>query len=518
LTSLCPTCQKEIPNPPPNFCPNCGKQVLFVKEKKKSELTKNTQISIHELGNKLEQCVEKILIGMGFDTKRRCRIKGESGVSYEIDVVGKKGQTLLAVECKNWKHPIGWEKIGSFRSKIKDLGPKWNGIFVSYPGGFTETAEDFAEKYNIDTWHSDFLMQEFLAVSVGRAEYITYGKRKTVRNALPLNFEFNKSSKNNIKNNHNLDNTGTLSFHPYYVANYRFQEKYKDPTKKAHTFRDKWQVFIDALEGSILNSNPSSTQSIKTKLKIIVSKDARESNRRKESIISELRSFSFLKECSIECGKNYKVRILEPVIPPRYAKKTAIEFIKTKNTHIVNYRTKDSILKTITHVPNRTSIKILPLVLINVPRWDITFSVLGKSYSKEVLGCSGAVLEDTIRYCSEHTGPFKKENIAVCEVCGSAFCEKHIFQCPICGKWLCLEDGIRCNNCNEVFCKSHKLIICKVCEKPVCEDCLTTCSICNNTFCKRHIEECSKCESQVCPDCCSTVGRIRRKKICKKCK
>lgn len=31
---------------------------------------------------------------------------------------------MIAVECKNWEHPVGVDEIEKLWAKIKDLGPK----------------------------------------------------------------------------------------------------------------------------------------------------------------------------------------------------------------------------------------------------------------------------------------------------------------------------------------------------------------------------------------------------------
>jgi len=174
----------------------------------------DTKTSIHELGTKLEECVETILVGMGFQTERRKRIKGKiSGVLHEIDVIARKGDICWAVECKNLKSRVGKELIQKFHSTLQDLGPKWNGIFISYKG-FTQPAEEYAEHFNIKRWDPERLKEEWFAVSIGRAEYATLGKKKTVKNALPLNFNFSQATKLTLLNKDKIRATGMLSYTP----------------------------------------------------------------------------------------------------------------------------------------------------------------------------------------------------------------------------------------------------------------------------------------------------------------
>ncbi|MBS7615239.1 restriction endonuclease [Candidatus Bathyarchaeota archaeon] len=275
MLNYCPSCREKLQIPNPNFCPNCGNDL-----RKQEEITplqeENTEVqvqaAIHELGEKLEECVEKILVSKGFRTKRRERIRGISGALKEIDIVATRGSKIIAVECKNWKNPVGVDEIEKFWAKLKDLGSQWRGIFVSYPGGFSEDAEIFADHYNIDRWDVDFLKEEFWAISVGRADYATIEESITVKNALPLRNNFQKISEIELRNRDKVKAYGMLSYHPYYVIAYSYQAKVKDPTKKIHTFKDLGKVFIDGLDGTILNPPPiRGVQSLVKVFKAIVS-------------------------------------------------------------------------------------------------------------------------------------------------------------------------------------------------------------------------------------------------------
>jgi hypothetical protein len=280
LPNFCPDCGTKLATPNPNFCPNCGKVLGQKKvDKQKSSPPQACAPSVHELGTKLEKCVEEILIGMGFQTEWRQRIRGTSGVLHEIDVVAKKGKTFWAVECKNWKCPVGKELIGGFHSKLQDLGSNWNGIFVSYQG-FTEPAEEYAEQFNIKRWDTDHLKEEWLAVSIGRAEYATIGKKITVKNALPLRVDFSQASKINLLNGNKTSASGLLSYTPYYSVDYSYHAAFKDPTREKHTFNDSGKVFVNALDCSVLNPPLRSTSTLKRTLNLVLSKDARQNAKR----------------------------------------------------------------------------------------------------------------------------------------------------------------------------------------------------------------------------------------------
>lgn len=523
MLNFCSNCGEKLPIPNPKFCPNCGKSLVSPEELEKPHVKARAHVSIQDLGKKLEECVEKILNAKGYETELRRKIEGKSGGLHEIDVVAKKRNVIWAVECKNWANPIGIEQVRDFWAKLQDLGSRWNGIFVSFKG-FTEPAEKFADKYNIDRWDQDFLKEEWLAVSVGRAEYATLGQTKTVKNALPLNLDFSDAAKVDFQNMKKISATGMLSYHPYFVVAYSYSAKFKDPTKKTHTFKDKGKVFIDALDGAVLNPLPARGIGTVTRtLKLIVSKDAREENWRNKKLIEELQYNVSIREYNVKGGERHKVRLMEPVVSPRSVARAAIEFVTEKNTATVKYTPKEReedilvVPKTVTYVPKRRDINIKSITLVNLPRWDLNFEAFGKTYSREILACSGTVLENTLEYCPKHIGPFKKENVAVCEICGQALCVKHVFPCPTCGKWLCEEHGTFCQDCQRIFCHEHITLTCGICNQPLCSDCKVTCPLCKREYGQTHTVRCSQCRKEVCPECVTVTRLIRKKHVCKEC-
>jgi len=523
LPKFCPNCGEKLPTLNPNFCPNCGKQLKTQEAAVKPSLATKSQVSIQDLGKKLEECVEKILAAKGYETERRKKIEGKSGSLHEIDVVAKRSGIIWAVECKNWRSPVGIEQVEKFWATLQDLGSKWNGIFVSFTG-FTEPAEKYSDQYNIDRWDQDKLKEDWLAVSVGRAGYATLGETITVKNALPLNFDFSQVSKIDFQNKEKMSATGMLSYHPYFVVTYSYSARFKDPTKTTHTFKDAGNVFVDGLDGVVLNPPPTKgIRTVKRTLKMIVSKETREENRRNKKLINELQGSIQIREYNIKGGQSYKVRVLKTVVSPRSVAKSAIEYIIEKNTETVRYTPKpleDEYIfaaKSVTHVPKRRNINIKNITLVYVPRWDLNFEAFTKTYSREILAFSGTVLEDTLQHCPRHTGLFKKKNVAICEVCGQALCDKHVSQCPTCGKWLCEECGTACENCQRLFCNEHISLKCEICGQPLCIDCKVICPICGRVYGRKHAVTCDNCGKEVCPECATTSGILRKKTICKKC-
>jgi hypothetical protein len=314
-----------------------------------------------------------------------------------------------------------------------------------------------------------------------------------------------------------------LSYHPYFVVVYSYYAKFKDPEKTVHTFRDEGKVFIDALDGRVLNSLPiKNIQGITQRLKSIISKQGREESRRTKKLIEEL-ELGALSNYDVKAGEDYKVRVFQPSISRHSIAKSAVNYIVQKNTEEVEYTLKSQEdeffeeTKVIPHVPKAKDINIKDIKLVYVPKWEINYESFSKTYIREVLAFSGTVLEDNLQYCPKHVGFLKKETIAICEVCGQALCNAHVFQCPICGKWLCEDDGIICDDCKRIYCKQHTLLKCEICGKPLCNDCKVICSICKKTYSRKHIRTCDNCGRTVCPNCATSTGLIKRKTLCKEC-
>jgi len=523
---FCPNCGEELPSPNPNFCPYCGaplnepKKVRFVTQKE-DDTEKEVQRAIYELGVKLEECVAKILAAKGYKTQQRVRLDGSSGVSHEIDVLARRGNIVKAVECKNWKTPVGKEVIQKLHDTLKDLGSKWNGVIASF-AGFTEDAENLAKHYGIELWDPDYLKEEFWVISVGRAVEASFGETIKVENAFPIKVNFSEAAEIRLKNKDKIMMNGTLSYHPYYIVSYSYHAVFKDPTKKVHRFRDSGKVFIDALDGSVLNPTPLKTlASVTQVLKGVISKRAREESKRAKKLIEEM-EIGTPKNYKVRPEEDYGVRVLQPSISKRSLAKSAINYIVQKNTERIVYTPKSRKseflpeTKSITYVPKTRDVNIKSIRLVYIPKWEINYEAFSKTYTKEVLAFSGTVLEDTLQYCPRHIGLLKKENVAICEVCGQALCKEHVFQCPVCGKWLCEDDGVSCEDCKRIYCPDH-ILKCEICGQPLCSGCKQICPICGKTVGKKHMRTCDNCGVSACTDCTTTTGIIRRKTLCKNC-
>jgi hypothetical protein len=526
---FCPNCGSELKFEAARFCPECGYSFVGAKKSgdtlSKERVEDESEVSIFELGNKLEEVVEKIYTSKGYVTQRRQRIVGESGTKSEIDIIAKRGNKVIAIECKNYSFPVGIDKVRDFSEKLRDL--KLNGVFVAL-NGLTQDATQFAESRHIETMDSGELAEKWLAISVGRVES-SKGQSLTLEYALPLNVGFFQATKIDLLNKQNVRiSEAELIFHPYFFAEYVFNAQFRDPTKARHKFKDAGTVFVDALDGKVLNQLPEKGLGILKAIKTIASSDVRKENARTEKLLLELRSKSPLIRYDVEIENDYKANKLKPAISLKQATQTVIDFVIQKNTCDINYSPKSEDDKlfpqsySVTFVPKRSGIRISRSDVVVVPRWSIEFEAVNRSYRREVLACSGTILEDTMLYCPKH---FKiggisfsqKQSIAVCEVCGQSLCGDHLKRCPICNKWLCEDDGIECEICKNRFCKEHEILTCPICNKPMCKDCAVVCPICSITYGSNHSVTCDNCNQAVCPNCVITTGFIRKNRTCKKC-
>jgi hypothetical protein len=534
LPKYCPNCGKKLIAENAKFCGECGfslqateviEQPLVAEEERQEEEFK---ASIFELGNRLEEVVEKIYQARGFTTERRQRLEGKSGTRSEIDIVARKAGRVFAVECKNYSDRVGIEKVRDFAQKLQDLGSGWNGVFVSL-NGFTDDAAQFAQHRRIETWGHDELSEKWLTISVGRLES-RKGQSLMLEYALPLNVGYFQATQIDFRNKEKVNvSNAELIYHPYLAVDYSFKARFKDPTKKLHKVEDKDTLYVDALDGDVLNPMPAKGIGLLTKaLKTWASRTARAEDQRTKKLLQELSNNAPQRQYSLDIENEYQVNKLKPAIAPGQAVKACIQYIVEKNTQEVKYYPKtdeDTYFQrgeTVTYVPKKNDIIITRKDVVVVPKWSVEFDSLGINYVKEILACSGTTLEDTLSYCPRHfkLGAIEiapKRSVAVCEVCGESLCENHIWRCPTCGKWLCEEHGIACSSCQTRFCKEHITKTCPICETAVCDACITVCPICNTQYGKNHSVVCDRCNSIVCPNCITTTGFLRKTRTCKKC-
>ncbi len=525
----CPECGVTLKFQNPKFCPECGASLSTnerIELETKEELNeKQLRISVFELGDKLEEVVEKIYRSKGYNTERRLRIEGDSGTKSEIDIIAKRGRKTIAIECKNYSLPVGIDKLRDFNQKLQDL--RLQGVFIAN-SGFTQGAAQFAQSKNIETMDISELQEKWWAISIGRAQSVK-GETLSVEYTLPMNVDFQQATNLDLANEEKIKIADAeLIFHPYFAIEYSFKARFQDPTRKLHKFKDKDTVYVDALDATCINPMPERGLGLIKTVKNVVSAKEHTQNERTINLLKELSQGFNTITCEFSVEEDYHVNCFKQLVTPRQALKSSINYIIERNTRKVSYTPKnqnDSLFQqsnSIVFVPKRRDIRVISQDMIVIPRWSIEFEVCDRGYRREIFACSGTTVEDTIKYCPRHMKVgaidiFSKKTIAVCEVCGQSLCEKHVRKCPACGKWLCSEDSIECSCCHNYFCHEHNLLSCSICDEPICNSCMIVCPICGGKYSPKHTKECSVCGISVCSNCVVNSGLVRRKKICKNC-
>ncbi len=520
MVNFCSNCGKKV-TLSASFCPECG---LYLQQMPKNE-TKQEQnrkkVNIYELGEKFEQVVENIFQAKGYITTRRKRLRGKSGNINEIDILAEKGGRKIAVECKNLSSDIGSDHIRIFWVKLIELNiPK--GYFAAN-SDFTSGARQFAQQQNITLWNRENVRENYFSIKIGR---FGQNQRIQLKNALPHNIDYNDATKLNLKNIKDIEvlDSPELIYHPYYSIEYSFKATYRDPTKKIHKFSDKGTIFIDAIDGRVLNYK-GFTSKVINKIRMPFTKS---DEKPRTKLLNELSRYKKATNYDVSVTNDFLVNKIEPEITNRFAKRLASDFIVDKNSRTITYRPKSSKsrlvgVKLVKFIPKKNQIMIKKTSFFYVPKWSMFFASKNVEYSRQLFAYSGTVLEDTIVYCPEHIeiGSLKlrtKNSIAVCDTCGQALCENHVKPCPVCGKWLCYNHGIECEGCRNLFCLEHISHNCGICNKSLCESCTTRCPICNRIYSRTHEIVCDKCDKFVCPSCIVTEGFLRKKHYCLTCR
>ncbi|WP_321507481.1 restriction endonuclease [uncultured Methanoregula sp.] len=537
---FCPECGAKQEGSP-KFCPECGTKFSQFPESPEvlrptpssSESvslihspTPQPAINSHELGLRLEEVVESIYKADGYATQRRQHMKGVvRGYNNEIDILATRGNEKIAIECKNFKSPVGISQVRDFSVKIQDLGPGWRGVFVGY-SDFTEDASQFSESRNIETLDRDEVKEKWFALSVGRSG--KRGEKISIEYGLPVNTGFIPATQLDLVNAEKVVVSDVkLIFHPYIRYPYHFKKVFLDPVKGKHTFDDRGTVVIDLLDNEILNSHDmGSVSGIAQTLTQTFTAKGRQENTRRKLILHEVLDNIPLSEITMKIGQDYQVTKLAVNYSKRDVNRIALGYIIDKNSRRVTYSLDSGSMfsetRDIDFIPEKKDIALDTGEVVYVPKWQIYFNAFGMVYIREVLACSGKKLEDTIAYCPNH---FKvgvlavhQKNSAVCEKCGSAFCDAHIRQCAVCKIQICENHSVICNSCKKVFCEEHISKICGICSEKVCDDCTHICKICEKVVGKDHMVKCDVCGSVVCSNCVTISGLIKKKVTCKKCK
>ena len=480
--------------------------------------------SAYELGTRHEETVAKILKDMGYSTELRKKLPGKSGNLREIDIIatkaGKGYRNELLVECKNYTSPVSIEKVGYFWSKLQDLGKK-NGLFVAEPR-FSDEAINYGQERGLLLWDRQYIIENLYYIDIGRSG--TKRELSKIRYYLPLNVDYDKATNLSLANKENvvIENI-KLIWKPFYKASFKIKCTRIDPRKKKRTIEDSGSLTIDGLSASVIQQSDS----IKNAFKKMLGQSEEDSQKIKENdiFLRELEQTPDTGFPSEQSGA-YSIEVHPPKENEEQVKKRLINYV-LKNQYIEYYKLKKdegNILadeRPFKITPHLKEIKT-NIRLIYIPKWEMDFQSKEYVYTRKMTGNSGAILYDTITHCNKHwnVGFGKKQNIAVCDVCGEIACKEHIWKCSTCGSWRCEHHSIKCINCQKMYCPEHIPTKCKECENAVCNSCAVKCILCGEFHCQKHMTKCSKCQKIICVSCTRKEGGILsfgQKVICKNC-
>jgi hypothetical protein len=563
MPNFCSHCGKKTESADAKFCHNCGislfsppafsqpaqfpdtaavndVQTQPVSEHNSKESDASIVTGIHNLGNKLEEKVDLLFRGSGYTTERNVWFNVRGNRRFGIDIVAQKNTTRIAIECKNYAHPVGIKELSHFSEKLRWLceerDEKWHGIFVAFRD-LSSGAEQIAGENNIETWGHDEIVEKWVRFSFGRMS--GKGEILDLENALAVNHDFLTVTRLDLKNNAKISvHDATLTFHPYLRLSYHFEAQFCDPSKKTHQFQDEGAIIIDMLDGTVLNQPVMRdvADGLSRVLNIVsVPKKPDESSRAKK-VVQELIHAQPAPDYSLAISQDYLAGRLKGVFPIKNAIKMALDYIIAKNTHTVAYpiEKKNDLfgqVRRIDVIPALHEITPTSNDVIFVPKWTVHFNAYGTMFTREILAHSGTVLQDTLHYCPNHPSSgilpeglnTRPDTIAVCEECGRAFCAVHIDQCPVCEKWVCKEHSVECSSCETLFCTEHALQVCPDCHLPLCAECTVACPQCNAIVGKNHLHACTSCGITGCEKCIrdkpvkGLPGLFKSAKICKAC-
>ena len=273
---FCPECGSQLQIGTAKFCHNCGTSLWVaatsetdIPVERKEELNsvprgslnlekeseEKDQVegdfqnqTIHSLGIKLEETVEQILKSRGYRTETRKKMVGNSKALHEIDVLAKRQNKVLAVECKNYSEArtVGIKEIRDFQSKLQDLPEITEGMFVTNTI-FSSEAQTYAENNQISLYDREKLKNEFYRMSIGRLDS---AQDIILDFSLPVSVGYNEATRLNLVNPTAANiSRATLILSPFYVFNYIVDVKklLRSP------FHTEGSIILDALTGEILS-------------------------------------------------------------------------------------------------------------------------------------------------------------------------------------------------------------------------------------------------------------------------
>lgn len=424
---FCTECGSQLPLGQAKFCPNCGKSLWNVTEssdtleEQKEVTVQSGQTAIYSLGVKLEQMVEQIIKNKGFSTERRIKLRGQSGSFNEIDVLAKRENDVLAVECKNYGEArlVGIKEIRDFQSKLQDLSQINHAMFVTNIK-FTSEAAEYANHNHIELWDGEKLSRAFYLLNLGRlGPNESASPAVTVLDcALPIKTQYNEAAKLLLVNPHITIIETTLDLHPYYLFEYQADVK-KGLLRRSSEVEYGWYI-VDATNKKIIEGIENDTKYKKYAQSFFSKKEKQNQEEELEEIldqiektetIQDIKTIQWVSKYKIEHSSEYAINKLECKLPANAAERMTLEAVVREK----NVEDDDVVIR-------KSS-------LIYVPKWLINIMSKETHYRREVLPASEKVIIDEIMFCPKEfyeKRPSNKKTYAVCEVCGCAYCNNHI--------------------------------------------------------------------------------------------
>jgi hypothetical protein len=450
MSKFCPECGTRLSEPNPKFCPECGAN-LGHQEARPVDTAKaippppspDARPSVHEdvemrkvnayeLGQRLEQMAASIFKNLGYSVEVRKKVQTRTGSVCEFDVLLRRGQRTMAIECKNYdvSRAVGIQDLHVFRDKLvqSDI---YSGIFITNTT-FSEDAVKLATDTdtNIDLWDGAELRERYTATALGRL-----GTGVDEHTVLPLATDFSTATSLPLKNRHVVQLFNPmLVYHPYIQVSYRLQARRKDGARKTHRFSDSGTYFVDALEGDIINRDKGMMVSIGD---IFKGKEARLSSKEDRMVAEDLKGLPSTTKAVLSTTE-YKTVVEKSSFTIEEAAETVRSYAMKKNTQDVSYEKKikgESVTRTFRFTPEAGEISICGTKMIHAPQWNMTFEAGRSIFSRRILASSNRVLADGLAMCSVCT-LLKKQSVVVCEECGRPLCEKHSY---LEGRWLCQD-------------------------------------------------------------------------------
>lgn len=430
---FCAECGKDLKGST-KFCPECGFDISsLVSQDIKKEINVKKNIpeesmfddaledpaiekTAKELGTNLEDMAEKILQERGFTTETRTKIRGVSGQLNEIDIIAKRNQVVIAVECKNYaeSNKVGIKEIRDFSAKLDDLNIK-KGLFIT-SSDFSQDAIGWAANNptlkQIDLWDGNKLTENFQATILGRSG----GQLTQISDCLHPRDTIENYSEILLKNKNNVRIARRdLIFYPYYIIQFTLHDQVKTPDKQIHSQFNSGQYVVDGLTRAILYCSDD-------KNSIFYVNDSEQ-----KQVIEDIMTIEPWKTVEIQKVDNSKIIVHKASMSKKDVEFTVKKRIIEDNKEIILYyvrKSDEEIKKEFTYVPNHNSIQVQSKV-IYVPELEIVFDSKEYTYTRKILPASDVTISDEISECKHLLR--KKHTFAVCETCGIAKCEDDIF-------------------------------------------------------------------------------------------